>query len=517
MTSPMPSPAATQATTDRRAFVACTVIAVVAVGALLAAAPPESTFDSASSITIPLAQLTAATVILLVTISAIFLQRWRAGTEGGSIVLSAVVGLMAFGSLDLIGAADGWNRVGVEGISDSLAAAARITSIALLAFALIAGRSGEPRPSTVAAWTVSGFAVSVVVVAGTPFDGRTPGGVDLNGVGYASGAVLAWTLLVLGALSLRRGRIHHQIGYLWMGVLAVVMGTSNLVVHHVSAPTHADFLGGIGLMAVGTGLVAAGFHNDLVRIEAAQNSRFHQVEIEAETRRVVLEAERNDRAVMAHDSRSALLAIEGGLRFVAGNRAADTEISDDIYRALTQELARLRRLLSGRELGEARPFLVADAIEAPIRLQALVDCDIVVDASPDARAYGDVDATREIVQNLLDNAVHHGRASGITVRVVEYLDSITITVSDQGPGVPEPLHAAIFERGVTSKSDGACGLGLHSSRELASKMNGTLHIDPLARGASFTLTLPVGPATPNEGGEADHSGTVIDLRGVRAV
>ncbi len=516
MTHQPPSAAGQEVTIDRRAFVACAVGAVGVMGVVLVATPAESTFASSESLIIPVAQLTTATAILLVTTSAIFYQRWRAGTEGGSLALSITVGLMAFGSLDLVGSADGWDRVGVRGVFDSMAAASRIAAIAVLALALTVWRHEEPRLRTVGAISVVGFLGALVLVDVTSFDGRTPGGVDLEGLAYFSGSALAWLMLVLGALSLRQGRVHHRVEHLWMGVLAVVVGMSSIVLHHVSASTHLDFLGGVGLLTVGTALVTAGLHNDLVRIEAAQNSQFRRVALEAETGRMVLAAERNDRAIVAHDGRSALLAIEGGLRYVAANHHGDPEATEDIYRALTQEVARLRRMLSGRAIGERKRFLVADAIAPAIRLHALEYDDIVVDATTDAHAFGDPDATREIIQNLLDNAIQHGAGRNITLRAVEYLDSVTITIADHGPGVPESLHEAIFERGVSSKPDEASGLGLHSSRDLATKMSGELRIDPVAKGASFTLTLPSAGAAANASLGHGAGGQVIDLREARA-
>ncbi|MGA7704866.1 MAG: sensor histidine kinase, partial [Solirubrobacteraceae bacterium] len=83
-----------------------------------------------------------------------------------------------------------------------------------------------------------------------------------------------------------------------------------------------------------------------------------------------------------------------------------------------------------------------------------------------------------------------------------------LTVSDSGPGVPEPERKRIFERfqrGSTSGGRSGFGLGLAIGRELATRMGGTLELDlPVSPGediearlgedrpgASFTLRLPV--------------------------
>jgi signal transduction histidine kinase len=111
----------------------------------------------------------------------------------------------------------------------------------------------------------------------------------------------------------------------------------------------------------------------------------------------------------------------------------------------------------------------------------------------------DPGAVARIVRILLDNAI--GIApSGSNVHTQTATDDswAQVTVSDNGPGVPEPERERIFERfqrGSTSGGRSGFGLGLAIGRELATRMGGSLTLldsatDAGAPGARFSLRLP---------------------------
>jgi len=62
-------------------------------------------------------------------------------------------------------------------------------------------------------------------------------------------------------------------------------------------------------------------------------------------------------------------------------------------------------------------------------------------------------------------------------------------VRDNGPGIPEPLRARLFEPFVTGKPNGV-GIGLALSRRIARAHGGDLELEAPGPGASFLLTLP---------------------------
>jgi len=95
------------------------------------------------------------------------------------------------------------------------------------------------------------------------------------------------------------------------------------------------------------------------------------------------------------------------------------------------------------------------------------------------------------VDNLLDNAVRHAPRGGHVVLSASQheVHSLAIRVDDDGPGVPEPLRASLFEPFATGRADGT-GLGLALAREVALAHGGELHHRPLSPGTRFELELP---------------------------
>ena len=115
------------------------------------------------------------------------------------------------------------------------------------------------------------------------------------------------------------------------------------------------------------------------------------------------------------------------------------------------------------------------------------------------RVLADPDRLKQIVSNLLVNAVKFTEQGTITLRAEPRGDTIAVSVTDTGIGIPATAHRAIFEpfRQVHDRSrrvPGA-GIGLSISSRLAELMGGTLTVtsEP-ARGSQFTLTVPIAPS-----------------------
>ncbi|MEO8180775.1 MAG: ATP-binding protein [Deltaproteobacteria bacterium] len=119
------------------------------------------------------------------------------------------------------------------------------------------------------------------------------------------------------------------------------------------------------------------------------------------------------------------------------------------------------------------------------------------------RQYSEVPALKtdpaklgQICLNLLFNAAEsfeqaNAAANVITLRVQSRLDTVTITVLDNGPGIASESLERIFEPFFTTKSRGM-GLGLAICQTLAASLGGKLLVESaVGRGASFSLQLPV--------------------------
>ena len=111
----------------------------------------------------------------------------------------------------------------------------------------------------------------------------------------------------------------------------------------------------------------------------------------------------------------------------------------------------------------------------------------------DVVAWADPLRVRQIIRNLLSNAVRYG-GNDVRVTVAAAGDEVTVIVSDDGPGVPDGDREMVFKaygRSNLSKSKpGSIGLGLTVSRYLAEAMEGSLEYDRVDDCSRFILTLP---------------------------
>lgn len=141
--------------------------------------------------------------------------------------------------------------------------------------------------------------------------------------------------------------------------------------------------------------------------------------------------------------------------------------------------------------------LSAVAREQAIQLAALGTNGVgIVDELPDGLAPALADRTQagQVVSNLLLNAAQAMEGSGtITLRAEREGDLVRLEVADSGGGIAPENLTRIFEPLFTTKARGI-GLGLALSRTLARANGGDLVArNGAARGAIFTLTLPVAP------------------------
>jgi signal transduction histidine kinase len=116
---------------------------------------------------------------------------------------------------------------------------------------------------------------------------------------------------------------------------------------------------------------------------------------------------------------------------------------------------------------------------------------------PGVKVFADIDKTRQILVNLLANALKFTPPEGqIAIDVKDEGNVVRISVIDTGIGVPEDQLERIFEPFAQAKralqaADAGVGLGLAISRQLARAMDGDLKVQSVVgKGSTFTLTLP---------------------------
>jgi signal transduction histidine kinase len=149
---------------------------------------------------------------------------------------------------------------------------------------------------------------------------------------------------------------------------------------------------------------------------------------------------------------------------------------------------------------------VREALEAfaPIALARGVRVEARLEASVPGMV--DPDALRQMILNLLDNAVKYGPAGqAVRVQLTTAGGRARLSVEDEGPGIPAAQRKRIWtpffrlQRDVSSAVAGS-GIGLAVVRELVVRSGGTVCVDEAStRGARFVIELPI-PATGPPGG-----------------
>jgi signal transduction histidine kinase len=137
---------------------------------------------------------------------------------------------------------------------------------------------------------------------------------------------------------------------------------------------------------------------------------------------------------------------------------------------------------------------IVDEINAVIRVMKPADRSRIqgpILGTASARA--DHLRVRQIVRNLLNNAVRHG-GPNITIELETWDDFSTVAVVDDGPGIPPEIQNRMFEPYFHGVGDAgqpqSIGLGLAVSKFLARLMNGDVDLVPHPSGTAVRLSLP---------------------------
>jgi len=230
-------------------------------------------------------------------------------------------------------------------------------------------------------------------------------------------------------------------------------------------------------------------------------------------------------ATMSHEIRTPMNGVIGMADLLAETGlSAEQLVYTDTIRSSAQALLTiindvldLSRLDAQKMTLSPETFDLKPCIQEPVRLlrpQArgkglALKLEFIGDG-PD-RLYGDDSRLRQILINLIGNAIKFTHTGGIAVRVMNRPDEaggsdLRIEVEDTGIGIPEDKQEQIFERfaqadASTTREYGGTGLGLTISRMLIEMMGGTITVrSALGHGACFSIALhlPAGEETSEQ-------------------
>jgi len=188
---------------------------------------------------------------------------------------------------------------------------------------------------------------------------------------------------------------------------------------------------------------------------------------------------------------------------------------DQLLRMI-DDLLEISRVESGREDVALTPVRVNDAITESVALVSLsaaqrrVAVHHDIDSSAGERVMGDAQRLRQVMLNLLTNAIKYNREGGhvdISVRPANG-NRVRLIVRDSGPGIANELLPRLFQPfdrlGAERTTVTGTGLGLALSKRLVEAMGGTIGVDTEAgKGAAFWVELARATGVEEEVAEAE--------------
>ena len=215
-------------------------------------------------------------------------------------------------------------------------------------------------------------------------------------------------------------------------------------------------------------------------------------------------------AIVSHELRTPLTSVYGAALTLRKHELDDTR-RNQLLDIVSTESARLGRLLDdilwvGRlDSGRAEPFitrvapleLVSDVVDATrTHLPLGVSIELRYD-SASLPVAADPDRLRQVLVNLMENAVKYSGQGRIEVCVQPQYGTTRFSVRDEGRGIPVDEAERIFEKFYRldpnmTEGVGGTGLGLYICRELIEGMRGQIWVNSeLGKGSTFIFELPL--------------------------
>jgi signal transduction histidine kinase/CheY-like chemotaxis protein len=220
-------------------------------------------------------------------------------------------------------------------------------------------------------------------------------------------------------------------------------------------------------------------------------------------------------AMMSHEIRTPMngvaamaeLLLQTSLDNEQRSMASIINRSADGLLTIINDVLDFSKIEAGRLLLEKLDFSLTDVVEDVAQVVAPrageKDIEVIVDIAPDlpARIEGDPSRLRQILLNLVGNAVKFTASGHVAIEVTRDGDLLRFSVSDTGPGIAPEVQAKLFSpfiqaSAAVARRHGGTGLGLSICKRLIELMGGRIWIEsPLGGGSRFIFQLPLaGPA-----------------------
>ncbi len=225
-------------------------------------------------------------------------------------------------------------------------------------------------------------------------------------------------------------------------------------------------------------------------------------------------------AVLGHDLRGPLNSISMSAQLLGGMEMGNPD-SRSVAAMISRSSTAMGRLISdlldftGSRLGVAMPLkqtmisVKKICAEVFAEIQAAHPNRTVQFVVPeDVMTKGDANRLRQVIANLLGNAVQHGSPDQpIDVSLTRKDADLVLSIHNAGKPIPEESLATIFNpmvqvapsEGQASREPGSIGLGLYIAQEIVTAHGGSIRVESTeGAGTTFTVRLPLPSATAPE-------------------
>ncbi len=210
-------------------------------------------------------------------------------------------------------------------------------------------------------------------------------------------------------------------------------------------------------------------------------------------------------AVFAHEVRNPINNIYSGLQLLSATLGEDDPNQDNLSR-LQNDCVRLNHLMESVLNFSRNNQYTFEPVDLRVLLQRILDRwrprFSKVNVTPFFHveeqaplAYGDPRALEQVFTNLIGNATEAMTKSGGSIalriaprNVIPNRSQVVVTVSDDGPGIPDEVRERIFEPFVTTKNNGT-GLGLAITKRIVTAHHGSIQVNSFPGGTMFEVTL----------------------------